>query len=213
MKKTRLDSADTSSSRRSFLRGFAVVGAATVTRVAAGAAPASAADASTLVGDGVTDDAPALQRIFDAGAQPQFVSNRVYLLNSPVFLDRPSSLAMFVMELNGAILRLGPNLPTTDAFWRDTSTRWAFFPNTKRTALSRGKVAVSTSTRASGSGTGALISLVVRNGTVEGGGANIGFAFANRTGTRFEGVVLRGIHSTRFARSGQVFRFATADCK
>lgn len=180
------------SSRRTFLRGFALAGAATVTSVATSGAPAQAADGATLVGDGVTDDAPALQRIIDAGLQPQFASNRTYLLNSPVFLDRPSSLAMTVIDLNGAILSLGSRLPTTEAFWREPTTRWAFFPNTVRRALSGGRVTVSTATRASGSGSGALISLVLRNGTVQGNGANVGFAFANRTGAKFESVILRG---------------------
>ncbi|GAA1944255.1 hypothetical protein [Microbacterium deminutum] len=192
MKNKRMDLPDDSSSRRSFLRGFALVGAATITRAAAGGVPAQAAESTALAGDGMTDDGPALQRIFDAGRQPEFVSNRTYLLNSPVFLDRPSSLAMFVLELNGATLLLGPRLPTTDAFWRDKATRWAFFPNTVRRALSDGQVNVSPGTRASGTGTGALVSLIVRDGTVEGRGANAGFAFANRTGAKFESVVLHG---------------------
>ena len=176
--------------RRAFLRGAAIAGAATLVQVATGGDAAHAAT-PVLVGDGVTDDAPALQQIFDAGLQPAFVSNRTYLLNSPIFLDRPTSVAMFVMELNGAILKLGPNLPTTDAFYRDTATRWALFPNTKRTALSGGKVNVSVETRATGEGTGALISLVLRNGTVDGNKANVGFAFGNRTGAKFESVILR----------------------
>ncbi len=177
-------------SRRTFLRGAALAGAATLVQAGAGGTPASAADPDSLVGDGATDDAPALQRIFDAGLQPQFVSNRTYLLNSPIFLDRPTSLAMFVLELNGAILRLGPDLPTTDAFSRDPTTRWAIFPNTVRGAFSGGKVTVSPATRASGKGSGGLISLIVRNGTVDGVKANVGFAFSNRTGTKFESVVL-----------------------
>ena len=139
----------------------------------------------------VTDDAPALQRIFDAGLQPQLRAEPHLLLNSPIFLDRPSSLAMFVIDLNGAILKLGPNLPTTDAFLRDAATRWAFFPNTKRAALASGKVTSPWRPGRADKHSGALISLVVRDGTVDGSGANVGFAFSNRTGAKFESVMLR----------------------
>lgn len=182
-----------SPTRRRFLHAISVTGVATIASVAGGAAPAGAAAADTpvLAGNGTTNDAPALQRFFDLGIQPPFESGKTYLLNSPIFLDRANSNATSVIELNGATLLLGRSLPTTDAFYRDTATKWAVFPNTKRSALSAGKVDVSVANRATGVYTGALISLVLRNGTVDGAGANVGFAFANRTGVRFEGIILR----------------------
>ncbi|QEO14180.1 hypothetical protein FLP10_06915 [Agromyces intestinalis] len=154
-------------------------------------ASVTAADAG-LVGDGATDDAPAIQAAFDAGAGAiDFEAGRTYLLDSPVFLDR-GTYDQFVLNLDGATLKLGPNLPSTDAFWREPEVRWAVFPNTKRGAWSpaRGTVTVDASTRASGKSVGALVSLTVRAGTIDGDGGNTGFSFANRTGSRFEGVVL-----------------------
>lgn len=175
--------------RRAFIGGAATAAAAVLV------GPATIAQAQTsaptLVGDGKTDDAPAIQAMIDAGIAPSFVPTKTYLLNSPIFLDRAGSTAMLVLDLNGATLRLGGGLPTSDAFWRDRGTKWAIFPNTVRSALSGGKVTVSTATRASGAGTGALISLALSNGTIDGVGANVGLVFANRTGIRFEGIILR----------------------
>lgn len=177
------------SSRRAFLAG---IGAGSAALMAGLAAPSPAAAAPPgLAGDGVTDDAPALQAHYDAGLQPAFRSGATYLLNSPVFLDKPDQYAMWVLELNGATLLLGPALPTTDSFKRDVTTRWAFFPNTSRSALSGTKVLTSVDSRATGDRGGALISLVVRNGTIDGAGKNAAFAFSNRTGVKFESVILR----------------------
>ncbi|MEV8370933.1 twin-arginine translocation signal domain-containing protein [Microbacterium sp. NPDC064584] len=180
-----------STSRRRFLQ---TLSAGTVGAALSGALlsqPAQAAVVRTLAGDGVTDDAPGIQAAFDAGTLPVFEPNRTYFLNSPIFLDRAPWTTMYVLDLNGATLLLGPNLPTTDAFYREPAVKWAIFPNTKRTAFANGKVDVSLASRASGQNTGALISLIVRNGTVDGNGANVGFAFANRTALRFETVILR----------------------
>lgn len=195
------------SSRRGFLRGVAIGGAASIIPLATPAvahaangspsvvSPGDMRATSTspprLVGDGKTNDAPAIQACFDLGIHPTFSPDRTYLIDSPLFLDRTSSTAMIVVDLNGATLKLGTGLPTTDAFWRDTGTKWAVFANTKRSALSKGKVSVSVASRATGAQTGALISLAIRNGTIDGAGANVGFVFANRTGIRFEGIVLR----------------------
>ncbi|WP_344060133.1 hypothetical protein [Microbacterium pumilum] len=164
---------------------------ASVASVTSLASPAAAADAPVLVGDGKTDDAPALQRFFDLNLQPPFQTGKTYLLNSPVFLDDADRTSMYVVDLNGATLLLGKSLPTTDAFYRDPTTKWAIFPNTKRSALAGGKVNVSVATRGTGVYTGALISMVLRNGTVDGAGANVGLSFANRTGSKFESIILK----------------------
>ncbi|WP_395244582.1 hypothetical protein ACGGZK_01915 [Agromyces sp. MMS24-K17] len=161
--------------------------AATGPRVAAPAADLG------LVGDGTTDDGPRIQAAYDAGVGAiDFEGGKTYLVNTPVFLDDTSPYAMFVLNLNGATLKLGGGLPTTDAFWRDKTVRWAFFPNTKRGGWNRSanKVAVDTSHRATGGGVGALLSLGVHHGTIDGDGANVGFAISNRTGARFDSVVL-----------------------
>ncbi|WP_394554192.1 hypothetical protein ACDF64_06430 [Agromyces sp. MMS24-JH15] len=180
-------------------------GAASLAGAAGGTAPSArpaitAAEAG-LVGDGVADDAPAIQAAYDAGVGGiQFEGGRNYLLDSPVFLDRGDTYDMFVLDLNGATLLLGGGLPATDAFWREPRVRWAFFPNTRRSAWNQGAraVQVDTSTRATGGNVGALISLTTRNGTVDGQGERVGFSFANRTGSRFDCVVLhraRVLHS------------------
>ena len=174
-------------SRRAFLGTAVAVGA---TAFGGHVSPARAATPA-LVGDGKTNDGPALQAMIDAGIAPPFRPGVTYLIDSPIFLDRPGSTAMVVLDLGGATLRLGGRLPTTGAFWRDPATKWAIFPNTVRTALAGGAVDVSAATRASGSGTGALVSLVLRNGTIDGVGADVGLVFANRTGIRFESIILR----------------------
>jgi hypothetical protein len=180
-----------STSRRGFLQAVTIGGVGAALSTAAIATPAQALDAPMLAGDGVTDDAPALQAMYDNSTTPVFVAGKSYLLNSPIFLDKPDPTAMWVLELNGATLKLGAGLPTTDSFARDLTTKWAIFPNTVRSALSGGIVATGPSTRATGTSSGALISLILRNGTVEGDGANAGLAFANRTGCKFESIVLR----------------------
>jgi len=157
------------------------------------ATAATAAATAGLVGDGVTDDGPALQAAYDTGGPAvQLIAGKNYLINSPVFFDKPSTYAMFIINMNGAKFVLGPKLPTTSAFWRDPATKWAFFPNTKRTAWSKtaGTVTVTAANRASGPSVGALLSLTIRNGTIDGNKTNAGLVFANRTGTSFEQVVL-----------------------
>ncbi|WP_394554190.1 hypothetical protein ACDF64_06425 [Agromyces sp. MMS24-JH15] len=187
-------------SRRAFLALAAAggLGAVAARPDAAAAAAGSAAPAVRaadvgLAGNGTTDDGPAIQAAYDAGVGAiDFEAGKTYLVATPVFLDRASTYDQFVLNLNGAFLKLANTLPTTDAFWREPAVRWAIFPNTKRAAWNRtaNKVAVDASRRASGSGVGALLSLTVRNGTVDGGGAAVGLAFANRTGCRFDAVVL-----------------------
>lgn len=192
-------------SRRAFLAltaagGLGLVAAQQASPAVAATAPVAVAPVAGrgagdlgLVGDGSTDDAPAIQAAYDAGVGAiDFEGGKTYLLNTPVFLDDKSPYAMFVLNLNGATLKLGGNLPTTSAFWRDETVRWAFFPNTKRGGWNRdaNKVAVDPSHRATGGGVGALLSLGVHHGTIDGDGANVGFAMSNRTGARFDSVVL-----------------------
>ncbi|WP_395244580.1 hypothetical protein ACGGZK_01905 [Agromyces sp. MMS24-K17] len=182
-------------SRRTFLRlGAAGVAGAVATAVVA-AEPAAAATARDLglAGNGTTDDGPKIQAAYDAGVGAiDFEGGKTYLVNTPVFLDATSPNAMLVLNLNGGTLKLGGGLPTTAAFWRDPTVRWAIFPNTKRSAWDQAAnvVRVEPATRGTGTGVGGLISLTVRNGTIDGVARNAGFAMSNRTGSRFDGVVL-----------------------
>lgn len=187
--------------RRGFMLGG--VGAAIAGASAVGASVQSSSRNSSgiarsadlpvaLAGDGVTDDGPAIQAAYDAGVSPLVLEGaKTYLINTPIFLDQPDTYAMFVIELNGATLRLGDRLPRTSSFGAEPDVTWAVFPNTKRSAwnASGGSVKTSEGTRATGD-VGALLSLVVRNGTIDGQGRKTAFAFSNRTGCRFEGVVL-----------------------
>lgn len=117
-----------------------------------------------------------------------------YLADSPVFVAQASAFQRLVIEGNGATIKLGPNLPTTN--WsRDTSAQFFIFPNTVASAwnTTTNVVTVSDANRATGLNTGALCSLVVRNVTVDGQAANRAFAFLNRTGATFDTVdIYRG---------------------
>lgn len=155
----------------------------------------SAATASTnnfmtkaaFAGDNVTDDGPAFQAAIDAG-QPIFLDpGKTYLIDSACFSDTNSAFKQVVIFGNGATIRLGPNLPTTN-WTTDTTTKFAFFPNTLRTAKVGNVVTVNDANRATGSNSGALCSLVVFNVTIDGEAANRGFAFLNRTGSLFDSV-------------------------
>lgn len=140
-----------------------------------------------LVGDGTTDDAPALQAAIDAGTYIiDLEPGKTYLLDSAIFIDSSSVFARVVIHGNGAILKLGANLPTS-TWSRDGTTRFAIFPNTLRSALSGGVVTVNDANRATGAG-GALRSLVVHDVTIDAQAANRGFSFANRTPVTMENV-------------------------
>lgn len=140
-----------------------------------------------FAGDNVTDDGPAFQAAIDAGLPIFLDPGKTYLIDSAVFSDTNSAFKQVIIFGNGATIRLGPNLPTTN-WTTDTTTKWAFFPNTLRTAKVGSVVTVNDANRATGSGSGALCSLVVFNVTIDAGAANRGFAFLNRTGALFDTV-------------------------
>ncbi|GAA1510476.1 hypothetical protein BJ978_000120 [Agromyces terreus] len=187
-----------SATRRSFLAATALGASAFASAGAGGMLPLTTASEAGLAGDGTTDDAPAIQAAYDAGGTGLALeAGRTYLLNSPIFLDRADPYALFTIQMNGAAFALGAALPRTDAFWRDKTTRWAFFPNTRRRALGLGSgtVDVTQANRATGSSVGAIVSLVLRDGSVSGGGANVGLVFCNRTAVRLENVVQYGVRA------------------
>lgn len=156
-------------------------------RTAIGVSTANFVSRPVLAGDGTTDDAPAIQAAIDAGTYVISLDpGKTYLLDSAIFIDGTSAFTRVVIQGNGAILKLGANLPTTN--WsRDTTTRFAIFPNTLRSALSAGVVTVNDANRATGSG-GALRSLIVRDLTVDAQAANRGFSFGNRTAVTMDNV-------------------------
>lgn len=140
---------------------------------------------------GTTDDAPALQAAIDAlptSGGTITLEPRTYYLNTATFEDSGNAHRRVVINGNGATFKLGPGLPTSN--WsRDTTTRFAFFPNTNRAALSGGSVTVSDANRSTGSG-GALRTLVIRDVTVDCQASNRGLVYANRTATTLENVTL-----------------------
>lgn len=149
-----------------------------------------AAAVMDLPTDGTTDVAPLIQAAYDAGAQMvQLTSGITYAWNSPVFLDNGGQLGGFVIEGNRARIKLGGGLPKSN-WLRDTTTRFAIFPNTNRTALSGGVVTVSSATRSSGTDVGAVRPLTLRNAIIDGNGTNAGFSFANRAGVTMDQVTL-----------------------
>ncbi|MFB9375712.1 hypothetical protein ACFFKU_17650 [Kineococcus gynurae] len=174
---------------------LALLGVGTAAVVLNGSAPNR--DAVELLGPdlpgldptGRRDSAPALQELYDQGARLVSLAPRgTYRLDSPVFLDDDGPFDRFVLQGNGATLRLGDGLAATDAFTADPETRWAFLANSTRASGPR--VEVSPATRATGPDVGGTLRFVVRDVVVDGGGRNVGLAFLNRCAARFEGVVM-----------------------
>ena len=144
-----------------------------------------------LPDDPTVDIGPIVQRAYDDGAEVlQLVSGSTYLWNTPVFLDRDSMVGGFVIEGNRSRILLGSGLPTTD-WTRDPATRFAIFPNTKRSALQGGRVAATAANRATGTA-GAIRPLTLRNVTLDGKQNNRGFSYGNRCAVTFDQVVLWG---------------------
>ncbi|UZN04116.1 hypothetical protein [Cellulomonas sp. S1-8] len=150
--------------------------------------------AADLVGDGVTDNGPALQRHVDAGGHIVLPGPGAYLVDTPVFVDGTDPHQRVVLDLAGGTLVAGDHLPTSDVFWPDRATRWMLWPNTLRTAwdAAAGRVEVAVATRATGERVGALQALAVRDGTFDGRGTTAGLVLAHRTGTELTNVTMVG---------------------
>lgn len=127
-----------------------------------------------------SDDGPALQALYDAGANAVTLkAGATYIINTPVFLDTNSRSKKFVIHGNGAIIRPGSGLPTTPQFTVDTTVKWAIFVNTVRGALSGG-VVTATGNTANGAPVGTLR---IEDVIFDGQGGNYGFVFGNTAGT------------------------------
>jgi hypothetical protein len=150
--------------------------------------------AGSVPSDGTTDAGPAIQALYDAGIPFVGKATGSYYINTPVFFDRADSYRAYTVELNGAKIILGTNLPTCPAFFRDATTTWGFFGNTRRNAwnTTTNVVTVDDNTRASGVNVGNLLPVVFRNGTVAGAGRNAGLIFNNRCGTYMDRIILSG---------------------
>ncbi|MBO3088777.1 hypothetical protein [Cellulomonas dongxiuzhuiae] len=157
-----------------------------------GEAPARLA--ADLVGDGTTDNGPALQRHLDAGGHVVLPGPGDYLVDTPVFLDGGDPHARVVLDLAGGTLVAGDHLPTSEVFRPDPTTRWLLWPNTLRSAwdAGAGTVDVAVGTRATGDAVGALQTLAVRDGTFDGRGTAAGLVLAHRTGTELTNITMVG---------------------
>lgn len=150
--------------------------------------------ATDLVGDGVTDDGPALQRHLDAGGHVVLPGPSRYLVDTPLFVDGTDPHQRVVLDLACGTLVAGDHLPTSDVFWPDRATRWMIWPNTVRSAWDQaaGTVEVAVATRATGERVGALQALAVRDGTFDGRGTTAGLVLAHRTATELTNVTMVG---------------------
>lgn len=125
----------------------AIVGAAVGASRATVSCPGDAVDAS-----------PAIQAAIDTGATDVYLERSslgsIFLLNSPIFDDSTSQLnaggpqqrSITIRSTTNATIKLGTNLPlaantvdgsgnlVTAAWTGDAASRWAFFPNTLRSA-------------------------------------------------------------------------------
>lgn len=165
-----------------------------------GAPSSTTATATFLSGNlpknGTTDCGPIMQALLDAG-RSSFTwdttsSDSVYYFNTSVFFDDPDVYSKLVIEGNGAKIKAGPNLCTTDAFSRSTDVKWVFFNNTKKSARVGSKVTVSDATRATGAQTGGLCRLYISHVTFDGGTQRVGLIFGNRTSAFLTGVTMLG---------------------
>lgn len=140
-----------------------------------------------------TDVGPIIRKLLDAGVRKivlPFAHDGQYIMDTPVFWPAgwPYGRSV-VIDLNGNTIRLGTNLPTVKEFATDTTT-FAFFPNTRRGALSGGVVTCKGNTAADGGGQ--VCALVLRNGTFEGGTLDAGVVFSNRAPVQLDGVNMVG---------------------
>lgn len=136
-----------------------------------------------------TDCGPAIQAIYDAGFNLELNAKVTYYINTPIFLDRDTLQNPFVVNLNGASLRLGTGLPVVTNALNGT-TKFAFLPNVLRTIpRGSGSMTLSETYRATGS-SGKYGGLQINNGYwYTASAADVGLVC-----TYTSAVILNGVH-------------------
>lgn len=189
-----------------------IYGTSTSTSAAKIFSPGATTDCSSLIQNAI--DAGATDILLDGNA-----SSPVFYLNGPVFDDStlnqnlgagPQQRSITIRGTSNAILQLGPNLPyaaatvdgsgnlTAAAFTPDSTSRWAFFPNTLRSAFTSGTntVLVNTTTAVSGTSQSAPIGrLRIRDLVIDGGNVSTlnpaGIAYANQCNVHWSDCTVR----------------------
>lgn len=140
--------------------------------------------APTLTADatGTTDIGVALQAAFDASPVVNLKPNGIYLLNTSVFLDSTNARTRYVLNMNGATLKLGTGLSKAAEFV-SPNTKWGFFNGTVRAALSAGTVTNSLANLASTPAFPSQPRLLIVNGIVDGQNNDVGLAYGNTSAT------------------------------
>jgi len=141
--------------------------------------------------DSIADIGPSLQALYDAGVRTVELDSRgSYLIDTPVFLDAPDIHRRFVINANQATITLGDGGATTKAFTPDPRTKFGFWVNVKRSALSRGVVTATDATVASGNTAKIAPAFLIRDADIRLGTpnapANRMVAFANRASVHLE---------------------------
>lgn len=130
----------------------------------------------------MTNIGPYLQQEYDEGNPVVLRRGEKYTLDTPVYVSSPNFGDKCVLDLNGAEITLGANLPVLgEQFLADRTVQAGIFVNYEKN---------STTQRATT--TGASMRLVISNGRVVGGANNVGLAFGNRCGAVLENVNLMG---------------------
>lgn len=172
--------------------------------------------ASLFQGDpsGATDVGPMLQEAFDANRTVVLHQGGIYYFNTPVFLDSTAGTARYILDMNGASFKFGPNLPSASGLESLAGTKWAFFNNTLRSALSGGVVTTTTATRATGSSALANYPrFLIRNGRFNANGNIIGMAYGNGAATRAEACFPENIQALiSWVGSADLTSIADIDC-
>jgi hypothetical protein len=156
----------------------------------------SSVESGSFTGDatGATDIGPALQEAFEKQAFVSLKRNGIYLINSPVFLDSTNANAKYVLDCNGATIKFGAELPSASGMkGGQAGTKWAFFPNTLRSALAAGEVTTTESTRATGSTYPPYTRLIIKNGLLDSQKNIVGLIFNNTCNARIEDCILKNI--------------------
>jgi hypothetical protein len=139
---------------------------------------------------GASDIGPALQAAFDRTTVVKLKPGSTYLLNSPVFLDNTSRTKKYVLDTNGARIIYGSGLPSASGLSGLAGTKWAFFNNTLRSALSGGTVTTNTGSSATSGSLASAPRFMIVDGELDAQTNIIGLIWGNWAAARLENCVL-----------------------